>query len=107
MVAVIASGRWPSGANSATSAAALGMAPPRPMPATNLARVNIGMVLTNAAARVGTAKRMTMPSSAVLRPMRSLSMPPTTPPSIMPNGAAADAVANAARGRFHSRVIDG
>ena len=66
MVSVTAKGRWRRGTYSDASVAALGMAPPRPMPARKRSTPqHVRSSSTNAMAIVRTAKVTTLPSSAV------------------------------------------
>ncbi len=68
MVSVTANGRCRRGTYSDASVAALGMAPPRPIPAMNRSTPSAQSELTNAIAIVRTANAITLPSSAVRRP---------------------------------------
>ena len=104
IVSVTANGRCRRGTYSEASAAAFGMAPPRPMPAMNRSAVSIVIVSTEAMASVMTPNVITLHSRVVRRPMRSPSTPPSTPPSIIPKGPAESAWLKAPRGSFHSSI---
>jgi hypothetical protein len=71
MVIVTANGRRRSGTYSEASAAAFGIAPPRPRPAAKRSAVSIVMPLAKAAKTVSRPNQMTLPRSAGRRPMRS------------------------------------
>ncbi len=68
IVNVTANGRWRRGTYSDASAAAFGMAPPRPTPAMSRRTPSAVTEWTKAIAMVSTANATTLPSSAVRRP---------------------------------------
>src|SRR6185436_12646393 len=89
------------------SAAAFGIAPPRPRPAKNRSSVRTPTPPATETSKVSRPNVMTLPSSAIRRPRRSPSTPPTAPPIIMPTRPAVCTGTNAGRGRFHSRISAG
>ena len=84
MAMVTAMGRRLAGTYSAASAAAFGIAPPRPMPASSRSTPSVVVLSASAAASVITPKTTMLPSSAVCRPNRSPARPASAPPIIMP-----------------------
>lgn len=84
MVEVTAKLRLRAGVYSATSAAALGRAPPSPNPANNRSAPSCAIDPTTAIKAVARAKTRTLESNAVFRPRRSPASPPNAVPNIMP-----------------------
>src|SRR6266403_1194166 len=76
IVSVTAKGRCRLGTYSDESAAAFGMAPPRPSPAKNRSTVSIVTPPANDTKIVSTPNATTLPSSATRRPNRSPIIPP-------------------------------
>ena len=71
IVSVTANGRRRSGTYSDASAAAFGIAPPRPRPATKRSAMSVVTLSANATGTVSRPNEMTLPSSARRRPKRS------------------------------------
>ena len=107
MVSVTANGRCRRGTYSDESAAAFGIAPPRPSPARNRSTISMATPVENDTRIVSRPNVTTLPSSATRRPKRSPTTPPMRPPSIIPTIPVANSGANAARGRFHSFMSEG
>ena len=84
IVSVMANGRYRRGTYSEASAAALGIAPPRPSPARKRSAPRAQRLSTSATAAVRTPKMRTLPMSAKRRPIRSPMRPASAPPIIMP-----------------------
>jgi hypothetical protein len=84
MVSVTAIERQRFGTYSAASAAALGIAPPRPIPARKRRTPRLPVLCTKAAASVATPNTTMLLSNAVRRPNRSPAIPAPAPPSIIP-----------------------
>ena len=106
-VIVTASARRFRGTNSAASAVAFGMAPPRPMPVTKRSTASAVMPCTTATASVKTPKMPMHARSAVRRPTRSPQNPAATPPTIMPAYPSDTTGANAALATCQSAMIAG
>ena len=107
IVNVTANGRCRRGTYSEASAAAFGMAPPKPSPARNRRTPSSIRLLTVEIASVSAANEITLDRSAVRRPMRSPNIPPMAPPIIIPSGLSARTVEKAPRGSDHSFMSDG
>ena len=99
--------RRATGTNSAASAAALGIAPPSPMPATSLSVASAPTLPAVETASVAPPKITMQPRSALRRPNRSPASPATAPPIIMPRYPSATIGAKALRGTCQSAMIDG
>ena len=107
IVSVTAICRCRRGTYSAARAAAFGIAPPRPAPASSRSTARCIGLAAAATAAVIRPKSNMLPSSAVRRPIRSPARPATAPPIVMPMRPIETTGANAARGTDHSRMIDG
>ena len=107
MVAVTAIGRCARGTNSAASVAALGMAPPSPIPARNRSAASVEMSSTAAMASVIAPNTAMLASSARRRPIRSPAIPASAPPTIIPAMPSDTTGAKADRVTSHSCIIVG
>jgi hypothetical protein len=104
MVTVTAIGRCRRGTNSAASAAAFGIAPPSPIPASSRSHPSAAGPLADAAASVIAPNTAMLARSAVRRPNRSPAIPASAPPVIIPRYPSDTNGANAPRGTVHSRI---
>ena len=107
IVSVTAKGRCRLGTYSDESAAAFGIAPPRPSPAKNRSAVSMATPPANDTRIVRMPNETTLPSSAIRRPNRSPMSPPMAPPTIIPIIPLVWTGTNAGRGRLHSRINAG
>ena len=107
IVSVTANGRCRIGTYSEESAAAFGIAPPRPKPAKKRRTVSTATPFDIDTSSVSSPNATTLPMSATRRPRRSPTTPPIAPPSIIPTMPAVWTGTKAGRGSRHSRINAG
>jgi len=106
-IAITIVARRRCGLNSAVSATAFGIAPPRPSPVRNRRTVRLDAPSVHIVASVPTPKAAVLRTMMRLRPTRSASGPNSNAPSIRPNSPALNTGPSAVRGNPQVRANSG